>query len=212
MNTSMYSKDLLDSEDRGMGQLLPLKDVIDDIVQSHDDAILPLGSMPVNVELTHAAPAKALTTDTARVATVAGANPHLAVDTADTATRSNTNVLPGNVQQMLLNYEDLSKKILQFVNVPTSQATAQHVLAQPTLTEPISLNSIPLHRSTQPKAVPHHTREPVVPLRDLSYIQCHEFKVQGGQIGDHSSDISYNSVCRQIEEGVKDNFTDFTDS
>lgn len=54
---------------------------------------------------------------------------------------------------------------------------------------------------------PHHTPEWAVSLRDLSYIQ-HPSKVQGGQIGDHLSDISYNSVCRQIEEGVKDNFTD----
>lgn len=50
--------------------------------------------------------------------------------------------------------------------------------------------------------------EQTVSLKDLPYIQRCEFKVQGGQIGDHSSDISYNSVCRQIDEGVKDNFTD----
>lgn len=192
-----------------MGQLLTLKDVIDDIVQSHGDATLSVESMPVAVtsppvEVAHAVTAKALSTDTARVATVVGANPHLAAETTNAATLSNTSVLPDNVQQMLLNYEDLSKKILQFVNVPTSQVTAQHALAQPTLTEPTSLNSVALHRSTGPKAVPHHTTEPGVPL---SYIQRREFKVQGGQIGDHSSDI-YNSVCRQIEEGVKDNFTD----
>lgn len=142
------------------------------MVQSHGETTLPVESVSVNVtsptvELAHTDTAKTLSNDTTRVATVAGANLHVVIDTADT---TNTNVLPDNVQQMLLNYEDLSKKILQLVNVPTSQATAQHAPAQPTLTEPNSLDSIPLHRSTRPKAVPHHTMEPVVPLRDLSYI------------------------------------------
>lgn len=45
-------------------------------------------------------------------------------------------------------------------------------------------------------------------LRDLPYLHRREFKVHRGQIGDHSSDICYNSMCRQIEEGVKYNFTD----
>lgn len=48
---------------------------------------------------------------------------------------------------------------------------------------------------------------PVVSLRDLPYLPRREFMVQGGQVGDHMSDISYNSVCRQIEEGLKENFT-----
>lgn len=124
-------------------------------------------------------------------------------NTAVAATLSNANVLPDSVQQMLLGYEDLSKKLLQMVNIPTTKATAQ-----PTLAHSPSLNSVPPHSSTQTDATTHHMSEQVVPLKDLPYIQRVEFKVQGGQIGDHSSDISYNSVCRQIEEGVKDNFAD----
>lgn len=40
--------------------------------------------------------------------------------------------------------------------------------------------------------------------RDLSYLQREEFRIQGGQIGDQGSYISYNCVCNQIEEGVKE--------
>ncbi|KAJ8011915.1 hypothetical protein DPEC_G00063270 [Dallia pectoralis] len=35
-----------------------------------------------------------------------------------------------------------------------------------------------------------------------------ELKIQGGQIGDQGSDLSYNSVCRQIEDGLKEQFSD----
>lgn len=51
-------------------------------------------------------------------------------------------------------------------------------------------------------------REGMISLRELSYLQRREFKVQGGQIGDQSSDISYNNVCKQIEEGIREGFSD----
>ncbi len=50
--------------------------------------------------------------------------------------------------------------------------------------------------------------EKVVSLRDISCLQCREFKIQGGQIGDYASDITYASVCRQIDDGVKENFSE----
>ncbi len=58
----------------------------------------------------------------------------------------------------------------------------------------------------QPRVQP--TREGLISLRDLSYLQRREFKVQGGQVGDHSSDISYNNICRQIDEGIREGFPD----
>lgn len=48
----------------------------------------------------------------------------------------------------------------------------------------------------------------MVSLKDLSYLQCREFKVYGGQIGDQNSDITYNSICKQIDEGVREGFTE----
>ncbi|KAG8004719.1 hypothetical protein GBF38_012795, partial [Nibea albiflora] len=109
----MYSKDLLDSEDSGMGELLALNDVIEGMVQSQGDATLLVGPVSVNVtsppvELAHTATAKTSSTDTTRVATVAGANPHVASDTADNARPANSSVLPDDIQQMFSNYEDLS--------------------------------------------------------------------------------------------------------
>lgn len=70
------------------------------------------------------------------------------------------------------------------------------------------LGSIPSDIGTQLDIVVRNISEQVVSLKELPCIPRHEFKVQGGQVRDHSSDINYNSVCRQIEEGLKDGFTD----
>lgn len=35
-----------------------------------------------------------------------------------------------------------------------------------------------------------------------------KFKVQEGQIGNHRSDISYSSICRQINETIKEKFSE----
>lgn len=205
INAFMYSKNLIESEDMGMGELLALKDVIDGLVQSNSDVILPVDTSvsaePVSNPVTSPSAELAQAATVSPLATTTVSEP-AATTAAEANTLSNANVVPDNVQQMLLNYEDLSKKLLQYANI-TLQTTAQPTPAQPT-----SPNIAPSHSSTRSDGTSHHASEQVVSLKDLSFIQRREFKVQGGQIGDHSSDISYNSVCRQIEEGVKDNFTD----
>lgn len=44
--------------------------------------------------------------------------------------------------------------------------------------------------------------------RELSYLSRREFRVHGGQIGDSTSEISFNSLCRQIEEGLHEHFSE----
>lgn len=48
----------------------------------------------------------------------------------------------------------------------------------------------------------------MVPLKDIPYLQRRELKVHGGQLGDKASDISYNSISKQIDEGVKEGFAE----
>lgn len=45
-------------------------------------------------------------------------------------------------------------------------------------------------------------------MRDLSYLPRREFKIHGGQVGDNTSDIGYNSLCKQIDEGIRTNYTE----
>lgn len=54
----------------------------------------------------------------------------------------------------------------------------------------------------------HFTQERPATITDLSYLPRREFKLFGGQIGDNSSDISYNSLTKQINEGLKEGFTE----
>lgn len=170
INSFMYSKAMLEAEDRGMGELLALKDIVDDLLHSTSS---PVGAMETSVETStpvHAPPPSLQTSQT---------------DTVETS-MDNSNTSPSisqeEVRKMISDYERVSKTLQELVKTPTMQPAQE------------------LHTQPPPSAV--------VSLKDLPYLQRREFKVQGGQVGDNTSDISYNSVCRQIEEGIKDNFTE----
>lgn len=105
--------------------------------------------------------------------------------------RDNSNTSPTisqeEVRKMISDYERASKALQDLMNSPTRQQAQELNMSQGNFRPPPT---------------------PAVSLRDLPYLPRREFKVQGGQIGDHISDISYNSVSRQIGEGVRDNFTE----
>ena len=236
----MYSKHLLESEDTGMAELLVLNDAIVKILQSCSKVTLPVDPS-VNEEtqstdvaqssgLAHSGTVNVPATSSANVTSdsVAHSQPLSASGIATTASAGS--VIPDDVQKMLDSYDDLSKKLRQFMTTPTTQPTSQTTPVQPALqnNNTHNLNTptshptphyTPVHPPPQNHDTPHHahqsdtthpfhTHEKMVSLKDLPYLHRREFKVQGGQIGDHSSDISYNSVCRQMEEGLKDNFGD----
>ena len=74
-----------------------------------------------------------------------------------------------------------------------------------TNTPPVSVYN---HQGT---SMPHpmsQRTERMVPLKDLPYLQRREYKVYGGQIGDQSSEIGYNSLSKQIDEGVREGFAE----
>ena len=48
----------------------------------------------------------------------------------------------------------------------------------------------------------------MVPLRDLPYLQRREFKVHGGQIGDQTSEMSYSSIIKQLDDGIREGFVE----
>ena len=49
----------------------------------------------------------------------------------------------------------------------------------------------------------------VVRLTDVvSLLPRREFKIHGGQLSDSGSEISYNSICKQIDEGLKEGFSE----
>lgn len=110
--------------------------------------------------------------------------------------------------EMLTSYEELGRKLRLTIVPSITQVpqTPQHpVMSSAQASNSYrdgSDNNLPSRSVAQP------IREGMISLRDLSYLQRREFKVQGGQVGDHSSDISYNNICKQIEEGIKEGFHD----
>lgn len=105
----------------------------------------------------------------------------------------------------LTSYEELGRMLRQSMTLPAEQTPEHSPLLSVQASQPHS-------DSSQHKSPSQYTAQPVregmISFRDLSYLQRSEFKVQGGQVGDHSSDISYNNICKQIDEGIKEGFHD----
>lgn len=140
-------------------------------------------------------PANALL-DTPNVAAATVVQTQLVSEGDSNVKFNSSNDLPDDVQKMIYDYEGLTKKLMHLVNLPSTQAATQTTYTQSSA-----------HTDTPSDEGRPNTHDQEVSLRDLPCLHRCEFKVHGGQIGDHSSDISYNGVCRQVEEGVKDNFT-----
>ena len=194
INDYLYSKALLESEDAGMRQLHDIKDIIDLIIRGQAS-----GSKESVKEVV------AQSGDSFSNSQVESVNVVNVSDDVNDVSETTENVTTHDVtlQKMLTSYEELSKQILQYMPSHTSQKVPQSK-GQPTMS---------LDRNTpDTKAKSEHptsvTQDKLVSLRDLSYLHRREFKIQGGQIGDQGSDMSYNSVCRQIEEGLKEQFSD----
>lgn len=216
----IHSEHHLEQEDRGMTDFLVLKDLVDDALQSQTvtKVVKPIESDTVDVGAPQV------------VVTNAAMNAH-SNDITNTTTPVNTDqvnpisdnvgaTMPDSVgtiqdvelQRMLLSYEELGKKLKQYIDPPTTQLlTAPHSLTPPAVR---NKDSYTPHTSYTPRT--HHQHEhdthqqggEVVSLRELSYLHRREFKIQGGQIGDSTSDITYSNVCRQIDEGTQEGFSD----
>lgn len=183
INDYLHSKVLLELEDAGMVNLLELEDLIDSVMPA---------KVPGSKE---GVPPVLVTNSQVDGVSVAIANDNEVSETVESVTAHE------KLEKMLASYEELSKQILQYM----PSHTPQDVL-QPKVKSTSQSSNVP---DTNSKSeCPIVTPEKLVSLRELSYLHRREFKLQGGQIGDQGSDLSYNSVCRQIEEGVKEQFSD----
>lgn len=194
----MYSKSLLELEDSGMAHLLELKNVVDAVrkgyatgaqpnVTSNDGADESFSKSDANAEPSNTSGDINVPVPNDSEVAVTDSASHSAT-TAHNATHDT------EIQKLLTSYEELSKKMMQYV---------------PTLTQTVPQS--PAKPVSQSRWLTGHSDyaapDKLVSLRDLSYLHRREFKIQGGQIGDLVSDISYNSMCRQIDEGSKEQFS-----
>jgi len=227
INSFMYSKQLLETEDEGMVQLLMLKDAIDDVVKGRDDDMSLLkvkGDSELHtvqsgekfVDLVGLSDGSVVIQTPPEITTGTHIQSHhtpISVSTASPsditapdlglfkATRLNApDTANADLLKALASYEELSKKLIQ--SIPAHATPPQTHMPPPSI--------LPSQSSSNPpsKSACESAREGMVSLRELSYMPRREFKVQGGQVGDQSSDISYNNICKQIEDGIREGFSD----
>lgn len=120
----------------------------------------------------------------------------------------NTDTSEVEYQRLLSNYEELGRKLLSSRTVPTT-------LSKPSLMSHTHLpsNNNPVYSSIPRQEFSDHTTsnfapDTMVSIRDISMLQRREFKIHGGQIGDSVSDISFSNLCKQIDEGIKEGYTE----
>ncbi len=228
INSFMHSRQLLETEDEGMVQLLMLKDVIDDVLKCRDDdkpllnvksASEPHAEQGVEkfVDLVDLSGGSVIVQTPLKTITDTHIqSQHTPISVSSTASPRNVPAPDlGSVKAAMLNapdtvntdllkvlasYEELSKKLIQCI--PAHTTLPQTHLSPPTA-QPGQLKGIP---TTEPAS--QSAQDGTVSLRELSYMPRREFKVQGGQVGDQSSDISYNNVCKQIDDGIREGFSD----
>lgn len=226
INSFMGGKQLLEREDQGMGQLLMLKDVIDELVKRHDDMSLLYGKGDSKLHTVQGEDKLVDLVDLSDGSVVVETPPEI---TTNTHVQSHHTPIPVNTAspvniaapdsgsakatmlnapdtvntdllKVLASYEELSKKLIQCI--PVNTALPQTHMSLPSV-QPSQPGRNPAGESVSLPA-----REEMVSLRGLSYLLRREFKVQGGQVGDQSSDISYNNVCKQIDDGIREGFSD----
>lgn len=204
INAFMYSTNLLESEDRGMTELLVLQGTVEAVRQEHGAPVSDHhhGEVESNVDVdVNVNPAPTLYTRTSTGHMITADTVHLESPntTTDLGRAGGLDTGPStNPPVMHSDFEELSRKLLQYLTPHT-----QHSTANP----PVIYSDTPL-ASNNVEHTSQGFTEKVVSLRDLSCLQRREFKIQGGQIGDYASDITYASVCRQIDDGVKENFSE----
>uniref|UniRef100_A0A3B1J7S5 ribonuclease H n=1 Tax=Astyanax mexicanus TaxID=7994 RepID=A0A3B1J7S5_ASTMX len=196
--TYMQCDTLLDLEDKGFSHLLMLKDAVDDLVQCRIATVVspPVGSEVIvdvpeqtpshRVQISHTPP-----------------HAHAKVEHATSdwfpATATSPNTHTSEYQQLLTSYEELGRKLATYkVSSGSPELSRQSYTGQHDSTPPTVMKA---HSSL-------HKPEAVVSVRDLSFLQRREFKIHGGQVGDTTSDISYSSLSKQIDEGLKANHTE----
>lgn len=227
INSFMYSKQLLETEDEGMVQLLMLKDAIDDVVKCRDDDMSLLnvkgdselhtgqggdkldGRVDFSEHSVIIQTPPEITADTHKQSrhtpfSVSTASPsdiaELDSDSVKATMLNAPDTANADLLKALASYEELSKKLIQCMPAHASPTQTHMPPTSVLLRQP--------GRNPPGEPASQSAREGMVSLRELSYLPRREFKVQGGQIGDQSSDISYNNVCRQIDDGLKEGFSD----
>lgn len=185
----LKSDALLEREDKGMGWLLDLNDLIHKLknVDAADNSeASELNDVCIPIIPNHTQ------TTTIKHSTFQP-HTHFNSTTMQSQTHSITqpNIKMGSAEGLRHMYEELGEKLRQYESIVTLPIPDPPHQGEPGLYDR-----------------PQMTPDQPVRLKDLPYLQRKDFKIHGGQVGDQSSDLSYNNISKQIDEGVKEGFTE----
>lgn len=185
----MQSDTLLGLEDEGMGQLLVLNDLIGRVINANDPVNFPVSTLSDGS--THVTPSQSPSTTIPNPTSQPHSHPNSTVMQTQPHSNPHTNTTTQSLEELRQVYEELGEKLRRREFTETSSPTTY-----------LHQGESELHR------MPQMTSERPVILKDLSYLQRRDFKVHGGQVGDQNSDLNYNNISKQIDEGVKEGFAE----
>lgn len=197
----MDSDSLLDLEDKGISQLLFLKDMVYERINEQNQ----MGNSDTDREDVSVPDATLLLQPSPSVAhvTTQAVGAHSETSAADLASQAAS--LDSQVHKLISNYGMLCQQLKQGSVTLTSPMTNLQL-------DDVS-NQFEGQQTVQPPHPytyhqPSSTAESMIALRDLPLLQRKEFKIHGGQIGDKSSEISYSNICKQIDQGLREKHTE----
>ena len=185
----MHSDTLLERDDEGVGQLLILNDLIGRVTTADAPVNFPVGALGDGN--THATPSHSPSTTIPNSASQPHSHSNGTVMQTQPHHNTHTNTTTQSVEELRQVYEELGEKLRRCESITTPPTT-----------------TYPHQGESESYGMPQMVSERPVVLKDLSYLQRRDFKVFGGQVGDQNSDVNYNNISKQIDEGVKEGFAE----
>lgn len=168
------SSALLQLEDEGLSQLLELQDIVDEIIAKKTSCNVAV-TITSDANVSQQLPPEGAYTDPQTIPS-AIIDPHES-QSATLGKAYGSPIPQGGAQPATQTMTDI-----------------QHVHTHQTQ----SLYTTPPH--SPGNQCPTYQTESMIALNDLPFLQKREFKIHGGQIGDHTSDITYNSISKQMDQ------------
>lgn len=185
----MQSDTLLGLEDEGMGQLLVLNDLICKVINADAPVDCPVSALSDGN--THVTPSHSPSITIPNSASQPHSHPNSTVMPKQLHPNTYTNTTTQSVEELRQVYEELGEKLRRRESTATPSTT-----------------TYPHQGESELHCMSQMISERPVVLKDLSYLQRRDFKVHGGQVGDQNSDLNYNNISKQIDEGVKEGFAE----
>lgn len=199
-------------EDEGMSQLFLLNDTLSDLLAA-DGGIGASQTVPQTGQVTG---------DSTVQQEQYSTPPHPAHNYSDIQTTTSTTDIPTHLLQMDIHSPPSPSPDMNAHTNPPSEKRDTHTLpAPPGKDSGMPTRNFSTPPSTRPLTagvgVTTHGRvslsssvgDQVLRVNDVAaLLPRREFKLHGGQISDFGSDMSYSSLCKQIDEGMLEGFTE----